>query len=354
MEAFSIHRRISKPVLEQGMPQAFNMNRLRLHQRTSALKTRLKSMKLQFIKFALAAIAVSVAILITNIHATAADLTGNVQGAGSPVAGSTVTLYAASEGAPAQLAQGKTDANGAFKLNFGQTPRDSVLYLVAKGGTPKAAASKGPKDVIALMTLLGTSLPKTVTINELTTVASAFTAARFINGEAISGKSLGLKIAAGNTSNLVDPVTGGWGKVLLDPINSTQTTTLANLDTLGSLISACFTVANDDWRARFFKAATPPSGVKPKNTLEAMAGIARAPGPRRKISTRSSTMPTRSRRTDLGALRLSCPISPTFRTTSSSRSASRAAACLPMAGSCSMRKAISGAARIGCPARNPA
>jgi hypothetical protein len=41
-------------------------------------------------------------------------------------------------------------------------------------------------------------------------------------------------------------------------------------------------VANDDWRARFFKAATPPSGVTPKNTLEAVAGIARAPWARPK------------------------------------------------------------------------
>ena len=67
------------------------------------------------------------------------------------------------------------------------------------------------------------------------------------------------------------------GKAILDPINVTQTTSLATLNTLGSLIAASFTVANDDWRARFFKAATPPSGVPPKNTLEAMAGIARAP-----------------------------------------------------------------------------
>ncbi len=125
--------------------------------------------------------------------------------------------------------------------------------------------------------MLGTALPKTVTVNELTTVASAFTAARFINGEAISGNALGLRIAAGNVPNLVDPGTGTWGKVLLDPLNSIQNTTLANLNTLASLISATVTVANDDWRARFFKAATPPSGVTPKNTLEAMAGIARAP-----------------------------------------------------------------------------
>ena len=111
----------------------------------------------------------------------------------------------------------------------------------------------------------------------MTTVASAFTVARFISGQAISGNPLGLRIAAGNAPNLVDPITGNWGKVLLDPLNSSRTTTMANLDTLGSLITAYFTVANDDWRHRFLTAATPPSGVAPKDTLEAMAGIARAP-----------------------------------------------------------------------------
>jgi hypothetical protein len=103
--------------------------------------------------------------------------------------------------------------------------------LVAKGGTPKAAADKGPNDAIALMTVLGTSLPKMVTVNKLTTVASTFTAARFIDGESISGNPLGLRIAAGNVPNLVDPATGNWGKVLLDPLNSLMTTTMANLDT---------------------------------------------------------------------------------------------------------------------------
>ncbi len=195
------------------------------------------------------------------------EIDGHVLIAGQPVAGSTVTLYAAGEGAPTQLAQGTTDAQGEFELDAKSAPQDSVVYLVAKG----------PKDGVALMSLLGTSWPEKVTVNELTTVASTFTAARFINGEAISGKPLSLHIAAGNTPNLVDPATGTWGKVLLDPINSTLTTTLANVDTLGSLISAYATVANDDWRARFLKAATPPDGATPKNTLEAMAGIARAP-----------------------------------------------------------------------------
>ena len=86
----------------------------------------------------------------------------------------TVTLYAAGEGAPTQLAQGKTDAEGEFDLDAKSAPKDSVVYLVAEG----------PKEGVALMSLLGTSWPEKVTVNELTTVASAFTAAQFINGEA--------------------------------------------------------------------------------------------------------------------------------------------------------------------------
>ena len=104
------------------------------------------------------------------------SLAGSVQIAGSPVSGATVTLYAAGTGASSQLAQVKTDGDGAFKLDGGQAPEGGVFYVVAKGGTPKAAGSKGPNDAIGLMALLGTSLPKTVTVNELTTVASTFTA----------------------------------------------------------------------------------------------------------------------------------------------------------------------------------
>lgn len=204
-------------------------------------------------------------------------LVGKVQIAGGPVAGATVALYAAGKGAPVQLAQGQTVGDGSFKLDGGLAPQGSVFYLVAKGGTPKAAETKGPNNAIALLSVLGTELPKAVTINELTTVASTFTAAHFIKGEAISGKPLGLRIAAGNAPNLVDPVTGKWGKTLLDPLNSSMTTTMATLDTLGSLISAYATIADDDWRTRFLKAATPTGGATPKNTLEAMAGIAHEP-----------------------------------------------------------------------------
>lgn len=231
--------------------------------------------------------AVLVATAWTHSHSNQAaagefgKFAGKVQLAGSPIAGSSVTLYAASEGKPVQLAQGKTGDDGTFSLDAGAVKlkgiEGSVLYLVARGGTPQAGATKRPNDALALLSVLASPLPQSVVVNELTTVASTFTAARFIDGESISGNPLGLRIAAGNVPNLVDPTTGGWGKVLLDPLNSTQTTTLANLNTLGSLVAASLTTANDDWRTRFFKAATPIGGATPKNTLEALAGIARRP-----------------------------------------------------------------------------
>jgi hypothetical protein len=120
-----------------------------------------------------------------------------------------------------------------------------------------AVKGKGDDPALVLLVVLGNKPPEKVVVNELTTVASAFTSAQFINGDSISGNPLGLRIAAGNVPNLVDLSTGGWGKVLLDPLNSAQTATLATLDTLGSLITAFATVASDDWRTHFFKSATP-------------------------------------------------------------------------------------------------
>jgi hypothetical protein len=225
----------------------------------------------------LAGAVLTLCVLLAGAAFASDIINGQVQGGGAPIANSTVTLWEASAGAPKQLGQTKTNDDGRFEVRAKGSHGDAVLYLVANGGAPKVNKASGNNPAIALLTVVGSNPPASVTINELTTVASAFTNARFISGDGISGNPLGLKIAAGNVPNLVDPATGKWGKVLLDPLNSSMTTTLASLDTLGSLITASFTVANDDWRARFYKASTPTGGTPPKNTLEAMAGIAREP-----------------------------------------------------------------------------
>ncbi|MBC6993326.1 hypothetical protein QWY85_19340 [Neolewinella lacunae] len=118
-----------------------------------------------------------------------------------------------------------------------------------------------------------------VVVNELTTVASAFTCAQFFTGLQLSGNLRGITIAAKNTPNLVSPVTGSWGEVLLNPFNITQNETLARLNTLAALITACGTVNIEgyDWRGAFLDAATPLAGARPENTAEAMIGIAQSP-----------------------------------------------------------------------------
>ena len=174
--------------------------------------------------------------------ASAQELVGHVNGGGGPIAKSTVTLWAARQGAPTKLSETNTSDDGAFGFQFDtQKAGDSVLYLTAIGGEPKIGGSQGPNPAIVLMATVGTTAPKEVTINELTTVASVWTGAQFLNGTAFSGHTLGLKIAAGNVPNLVDLTTGGLGPVIQDPMNSTQTTTLSIFNTLGDLLAGCIT-----------------------------------------------------------------------------------------------------------------
>ncbi|HEY7234452.1 MAG TPA: hypothetical protein VH539_09910 [Gemmatimonadaceae bacterium] len=205
------------------------------------------------------------------------ELSGRVIVAGRPVVGAAVSLYVATTGKPTLLAHGSTSGDGGFTMSVdGPTDAKGILYVVATGGRATADGDRDPNGGLTLLSVLGATAPKQITVNELTTVASAFTNAQFIHGDAIEGNALSLRIAAGNVPNFVDLETGTWGPVLLDPINSTQTTTLATLNTLASLISAYTTTHNDSWRDRFLDAAT-SNGAKPASTLDAMANIARAP-----------------------------------------------------------------------------
>jgi streptogramin lyase len=225
----------------------------------------------------LAVIGLVGALAFTPTIARAAAFTGSVQGVSKPIAGSTVTLFAAGTGTPAQLAQGKTDDKGAFKLTYGNIPADSVLYVIAKGGTPQAAADKKPNDAIALLAVLGGTPPRSVVVNEFSNIASVWTSAQFLKGDVLSGTKLGLRIAAGNVTNLVDLETGGLGPVIQDPLNSSQTMALATFNTLANLLAGCITRVQGDACDKFFAAATPPGGTAPTDTLTAAQNIARNP-----------------------------------------------------------------------------
>src|SRR5262249_60344703 len=84
-----------------------------------------------------------VSSLLMSAPTFAADrLSGVVLGAGAPIADATVTLWAASAGAPAQLGRARTGANGRFTLAASAAPANHAsLYVVATGG--RAAGNRG-------------------------------------------------------------------------------------------------------------------------------------------------------------------------------------------------------------------
>jgi hypothetical protein len=125
-----------------------------------------------------------------------------------------------------------------------------------------------------MLSVLGNTPPPHVVVNEMTTVASVWTNAQFLDGTAIKGHALGLKIAAGNVPSFVDLQTGGWGTAIQDPSNSGQTPTMANFATLADLLSACATRIKPDACSKLFAAASPPKGSAPTDMLTAAQSIA--------------------------------------------------------------------------------
>jgi hypothetical protein len=146
-----------------------------------------------------------------------------------------------------------------------------------KAAKPWLAGGAGDNPAIAMLSVLGNSPPSTVVVNEMTTVASVWTHNQFIDGTAIKGHALGLKIAASNVPSFVNLQTGGWGPIIQDPLSSGQTPTMANFATLSDLLSGCATLVKPDACSKLFAAVTPPKGSAPTDTLTAAQAIARYP-----------------------------------------------------------------------------
>ena len=222
--------------------------------------------------------ALLVACVVWAAQAFAADsIKGQVRGGDAPIAQSTVTLFAATVGAPKQLAQTKTDNEGRFEVRTAGAPPGSSLYFVATGGVPAANKAAGNNPAIALLAVVGSRPPARVVMNEFTTIASVWTHAQLIEGMTIKGEPLQLRIAAGNVPNFVDLESGGWGNTIQDPLNSSQTPTMANFATLADLLAGCVTRVKADACRSLFEAARPPSGGLPTDTLNTAESIALFP-----------------------------------------------------------------------------
>lgn len=191
-------------------------------------------------------------------------LRGRAASGSRPLADLSVTLYAAgTSGAATELGSATSGNDGGFSIGYSKPSGEVTLYVVARGA---------PGSPVALMTSIGNLPPASVLVNELTTVASVWTSAQFLDGDQVVGNAVGVRNAAANVRNLIDIETGDLGAVLMDGVN-VQTTTLAKLSSLGDLLAAC--VGGDC--SGLFANATAPNGTVPRDTLEAAIHIARNP-----------------------------------------------------------------------------
>jgi sugar lactone lactonase YvrE len=196
-------------------------------------------------------------------------LRGTVQSGGTtsalPLADALVTLYEATANIPLELATARTDIEGNFSLDISRNTSDSIFYATARLG-----------DGLHLLTIVGQSIPASITINELTTVAAAFSTAQFAHDGVIAGDPFGLRIASGMSDNLVSPLTGASSEVLLSSPNGDETNSLRSTRALANLLAACVQ-KQPCAAATLLVLATPPHGDAPDDTFEALVNIARHP-----------------------------------------------------------------------------
>jgi streptogramin lyase len=247
----------------------------------------------------------------TAMHAS---LQGSVHGGQAPISGSAVTLYAASRqplSPAATVATGTTDSNGNFTFTSFTCPSPTAeMYITSLGGNPGGGAN----SAIHLMTILGQcqNLPRSVVVNELTTVAAAYTANQFIGpsgcvdcGSAppgavdnISGSALGLTNAMENAALLVGANNGADAASLPTsaecPSSGPAPTNCATLRKVNYLANALASCVNSSGPSSAqctellncsvphavyaSNNCTPPGGaVVPVDTLQAILSIARNP-----------------------------------------------------------------------------
>ena len=145
-----------------------------------------------------------------------------------------------------------------------------TLYLVAKGGGPTPGKrGRQPRD--RACAVLGEP-PAKVSINEFTTVASVWTHNQFIDGTAIKGNALQLKIAGRQRTELCRSATGGWGATIQDPLNSGQTPTMANFATLADALAGCVTRVTPDACSKLYAARGAAQRAPPTDTLDRGGG----------------------------------------------------------------------------------
>ena len=214
---------------------------------------------------------------------------GRTFGGQQPVSGATIQLYQVGTtgygtGATPLItgAAVTTDVHGAFTITGKYTActSGSQIYITALGGNP----GSGTNNSLALMAGLGLCDNLTtstfININEITTVATVWAMAPFMNGITIGAPATnpaGLAQAMADVAVLTNVSTGATPGTGL-PTGATSPT--AEIDTLADILASCVnsTGAGDGAACdRLFANATSRTGVVPTDTVTAAINMATQP-----------------------------------------------------------------------------
>ena len=198
---------------------------------------------------------------------------------GEPVVAATITVYSSSESNGAQpLGAGSSDDSGAFDIRY-RAPDDTagIIYLTSSGGRLASGTQDVPTPFVLASVLGAAPVPGTITINELTTVASAFALAQFIDGPNLQGNAIGMQMAPRLLRNLVNVETGEPGATITNSDNNPQSTysALRTFNELGNLLASC--AGNASICQSILQLAVPLHGAVAQDTFRAVADLAKTP-----------------------------------------------------------------------------
>jgi hypothetical protein len=220
-------------------------------------------------------------------------VSGSVHGGQQPIVGASVALYAAGKTGTASAPRSMltapvvSDANGNFSITqlYSCNPGDQV-YLVATGGNAGAGLPANP--AIALMTAVGpcaTLLTTAYTsVNEVTTVASVYALAAFMNGPQALGADYtsapaanSLAAAFANTQTLVNPASGFSAPLTVGNGQVPYTTVDSLANSLAACINSTPSANGNGSPCNSLFNATTVSGAAPTDTLQATLNLAKNP-----------------------------------------------------------------------------
>jgi hypothetical protein len=244
----------------------------------------------------------------TTPETVSTTITGRVHGGEQPISGSTISLYVTGTsgyGSGATTLIASTTSNlytGTFTFPTANVPANCTgkgpyAYITASGGDPSGLTTTtspgwtGGNHAILLAAMLGTcssvGSSTYVDMDEVTTVAAAYTLGNFatVSGAAGTTATLDIGAPASNTQGLADAVANA--ALLVNTTSgtanaSTSTVMLptAAINSLANTMSVCVnsTEYNTGQCPTVFSLATPPGGSEPSNIFQALMNIAKYPG----------------------------------------------------------------------------